>query len=305
MNNVKLNLLIERLVKEEIRKSLLREATLNLDEDVDYIFEKGFSKFFKKLLAGQRPNIRDVKAVKDVEFAVLDSSELPSEESKRAHAVNPVTIHCGLWFSKRSKGLYEPFAKKIYISVQTSAISALYKGFTSKDIEPDQQQSFKSETESATSTKSTIYHELSHWIRDSLSNKHIEKILGRASAAGIKNPNASLNIKNLGLPDTYMTNYEIDALIHNIKQFKRDMSEDEWNSLTFLDLIRMIPSINKVFNRLRTNWIEFYASSAGKNKPSWSRNWAKEFVKMLIKRMSRENLLGNNMRKMNYNNWRY
>ena len=66
-----------------------------------------------------------------------------------------------------------------------------------------------------------------------------------------------------------------------------------------------LPSINKVFNRLRTNWIEFYASSAGKNKPSWTRNWAKEFVKMLIKRMSREGLLGGNMRKMNYNNWRY
>jgi hypothetical protein len=303
MNNAKLNLWIDRIIKEEVRKSLISEATLNLDEDVDYIFKKGFSKFFDKLLAGEQPRKRNVMNFTDVEFITINSSELNTGEAKQAHAVNPVTIKCGLWFSKKVNGSYNPSTQEIYISVNSSALSALYKGYTATDIEPDNRESFRTETQTAHSVKSTIYHELSHWIRDSLKNRHIQKVLGKTDTAG--SASKAAKIMTGGLPDVYMTNYEIDALIHSIKQFKRDIPQDEWDTLTFLDLIRKVPTINNVFNRLRSKWIDYYAAGMDKSKPSWARNWAKEFVKMLIKRMSRENLLGNNMRKMNYNNWRY
>lgn len=300
MNSSKLNLLVERLAKEEIRKTLLGEATLNINKDVDYIFNRAFKQFYKDLFAGKKPYQSEVESGSaPVTFDYMRSRELPSATSKKASAVNPVTIFCGIY-----KGsFYNPTDKAIYISVNKSALRAYYDDITADDIDPEQLDSYRSETETTSTVKSTTYHELSHWIRDSLNNSHIGKMVNRIQSsmdAGKSQDSVVRKIKNQGLPHTYMTNYEIDALIHNIKQFKRDTPKAKWNSLTLLEMIRMIPSINNVYIDISKKYMAFYGSSGDLNKPSWRKDWAKEYVKLLLKRMYKEGLLGDNMKRMKY-----
>lgn len=300
MRSSKLNLLVERLVREEIDKSLLNEATLNLDEDVDYIFEKAFKQFYTDLFAGKKPNEHEINSNKaEVVFATLDSSELPSATSKKADSVNPVTIYCGIF----DRSLYDPINNQISITISKVYLSYLYQGNTELNLQPSEREAFRSQTKSTSTIKSTIYHELSHWIRDSLHNSHITKMLNRVDVekrAGKDIKSIVSKVKNQGLPDANMTNIEIDALIHNIKQFKRDVPDTEWNNLTFLQLIRKVPTISYLYDKLTDNYMSFYASSGDLRKPSWRKDWAKEYVKLLLKRMYKEGLLGDNMKRMKY-----
>lgn len=304
MSNGKLNLLIERLIREELKKSLLSEATLNLDEDVDYIYDKAFKNFFEKLLNRKFPELSAVMKKQNILLATIQSSELPSQLSQQATAVKPITIYCGIFFDTISH--YDVEDSRIVVKIAGQTLQAVYNGYTEKDFEEDIQKAFLADTSSPSSLKGTIYHELSHWIRDSLNNRHIEKLVGKiskkmASPLG-KGVDPSVrtsqiqNIKDQGHPDTYMTNYELDAAIHQIKQKKRDTDPDTWNSMSFIDMIREINGINTTYRRLTKKYMNHVSSQKFQLKPSWKKDWAEQFVKMLLKRMSREGLVGNKMK---------
>ena len=114
--------------------------------------------------------------------------------------------------------------------------------------------------------KGTINHELVHWIDDTLHNKHIQKTLEKA-----KETNGGI-FRNKPINMSYL---EIQAQIHNIKQAKRKHSEN-WDNITFGDLLEIIPSLGCINNNL-----------SFENKEQWR--------KTIRRRMYREGLLGKKM----------
>jgi hypothetical protein len=76
-----------------------------------------------------------------------------------------------------------------------------------------------------------------------------------------------------------MAFYEVDAQIHAIKQLKRTFKK-EWDNLTLLDLFYKIPSLRNIAKSLYFLGKDVY----------------KIWMKDLVKRMNRENLLGKFMR---------
>jgi len=123
--------------------------------------------------------------------------------------------------------------------------------------------------------KATIAHELSHWISDSLYNSQIKKTINLA----IK---LDKHIKEvLRVEDVNMSYFEIDAQIHGIKQIKRKKNK-YWDTYTLTDLFFMYPP-------LRATTTVLYNKYSKEVLDIWLKN--------LITRMNRENLLGKNMKK--------
>jgi len=121
--------------------------------------------------------------------------------------------------------------------------------------------------------KASIYHELSHWVRDSLGNSFLTKLVTRASETH------SPEIKNLGNPNVNMTTFELDAQIHGIKGIKQQ-NPDAYNNYTLLELFLEYTSLFSIYKTL-------YNRRDGSHKV-WLTN--------LLKRMHRENLIGKNMK---------
>jgi hypothetical protein len=125
---------------------------------------------------------------------------------------------------------------------------------------------------SPASIKGTIYHELSHWISDSIYNRNISKRLEIAQQSG------KLDILTK-YGSNLFTDYELDAQVHAIKQLKRDYKKD-WDKLTWSDIIEKKGSFDVIFKRLKT----------------LNTRDQEEYFKRMIKRLNREGLLGKKLR---------
>ena len=110
-----------------------------------------------------------------------------------------------------------------------------------------------------TAIKTSIYHELSHWIRDSLDNQSVRK--------AIKNRKAQIDSK-----------VEIDAQVHVISLLHQ-MYKEEWDSLTLLDLMQLKPALRVPFRTTKDNKKRF-----------------NQYQKDLLTRLNREGILGKNMK---------
>jgi hypothetical protein len=124
--------------------------------------------------------------------------------------------------------------------------------------------------------KGSIYHELSHWIRDTLHNNNIHKKLSDFHYSGDSSPKNIQKILYHGEETEYTTDYEIDAQIHAIKQLKRNYRSD-WDSLNFSDMLDLNASLKHITHALK-----------GNNLNRWMRK--------IKSRMYREGLLGKKMR---------
>ena len=265
---------------------ILSEAVLNLDDDVDYIFKNGgFESFFKNFDKGLKPFKELILSNRSIIlFNTIHSNRLSSEEAVAANKINPVDIDCG--FSNMGS-YYDPINKQIFISLDPHAFETFYTD-DDRELYIDSIKSFRNEFK-PTRIKSTIYHELSHWIRDSLHGKHIEKIISKAKLT--PHTDKKTKIKNLGLPDTYMTNYEIDALVHSVKQFRKDIPKEEWDSMSFKDLIDEIRSFKIIYNRIKDKSYDKQDYDIEDSK-----KWHKQWIKLIVKRLDKEGLLGKNMK---------
>ena len=115
--------------------------------------------------------------------------------------------------------------------------------------------------------KGSIHHELTHWIDDVFHNRHIEKRI---------NKQVELQTRDIGGIPVNATKMEIQGQIHNIKQLYNKY-KNNWDVLTFDDILNISPTLNTVNNSLPSNF-----------KERWIRD--------LKIRMNREGLLGKNMR---------
>lgn len=253
-------------------KTYLEEKTFSIDKDVNFIYRHFFKPFIDKLNKGKCDKL---------ESAAFYSTILKSNEAKMATKLNPVKIVTGTF---KDGSFYMPTEHMIQISFNYSAYTLMnmYDGSvinTIRALPPEQIKRFKQEI-NGSAIKSTIYHELSHWIDDTLHNKHITNTIKKALQ--VSDRQKQTNILAKGNLDPVASKYEINAQIHAIKKAKTQ-NKNIWDTITFNDLLTLIPALHSVYNVL--------LRIDKQNSSNSLEQWRKE----LKHRMSREGLLGKNM----------
>lgn len=251
----------------------INEKLFNVDDDVDYIIEKsGIEEFYNQVKEGKTPHFYEIIDDKEVAFLAIDSSELKSEDAIKANEVNPISIFIGFPNGKLGSH-YNPLDKYILVSPNRTAFKILYK--KEDDFLSDQElETFKNEFK-LERLKHALAHELSHWISDSLYSSHIQKIIDRANELN------DAEYMKLKKHDVNMTYFEIDAIVHSIKELKRQYTQEEWDQLTFREIMLEYTALSAVDKTLKSKYGLEIALI-------WQKN--------LFKRMQREGLLGLNMK---------
>lgn len=230
---------------------------MNFEDDVDMLYNI----FFKK----DYDEIEKTGSVKNVKFDKEEYSTefLNSPLAKKANKLNPCEI-----IINQAGNYYRPSNSTISFGVNLSALKFVMDNgginkkinVASEYLDESQSNSLKREFKEEI-IKGSIHHELAHWVDDTLHNKHISKSLEK----GVRNGNFGGNKINLHY-------FEIQAIIHNIVEIKRN-HENEWNVMSFNDLIKLSPSLYNIMMKLNYD-----------NKNKW--------IKKIKRRMYREGLLG-------------
>lgn len=196
---------------------------------------------------------------------IFGSGDLVSENAKSAHIINPIEIQVWNYVEHNA---YIPTLNKIQLGLVKPHVNVL---FNFHNLASNEYIRFRNEF-SIKRIRSTIRHELTHWIDDSLNNLHISKLVDRVSnmkgSEGMKMFLQGKDIVNL-------TDREINAIVNQLDQLKKDLGRGIWNQLTWDDLETLIGSA----------YSKHFSPEIGK-----------EFRKKLKKRMAREKILGKNMR---------
>lgn len=256
----------------------LLEKTFNITKDVEYIYKKAFDSIIKDIQKGVeigKTKYEDgsggVQIDKKYKF-IISSEDLPSKLSQEASKVNPVVIMVNF----EEGNYYNPSSRLINLAINFDALGWLYQNDRNIDsamfpLPNNQKKSFEGEF-STHKVKGTINHELNHWISDSLRGNFIGKTLKRAQETNNKNiwHGVSVNFSKM----------EIDSQVLNVKQYKRSLPKDVYDSLTLNDLFINVPSFGAILRSRSILWKDY--------EP-----WFKD----IIKRLDREKLLGKNMKK--------
>jgi hypothetical protein len=233
---------------------VLTEKLMEIDDDVDYIYDTYFRADLDRVWANNKI------AHNSFPKRTTDTSILKSPLCVKAHEINPTEIHINYgsnyYRSDQSKEL-------ISISVNSNLIDSAL-GFSTLDDFIRTYDTAKYDL-SEEKIKGSIHHELVHWLDDSLHNRHLSKSISKYYE---KN-------KDKNKVDVYLKTFEIQALIHNIKQMRRKY-EDQWDELTFEELVKITPTLYHLY-----------------------KNFTPEqkivFTRKIKTRMSREGLLGKKM----------
>lgn len=247
----------------------INEKTYRIGGDVDYIYKKLFQPYMK-LLPDIDKFINKVNKSNSV-FGEMNSDELKSKDCKKAHKENPILITAGVF----NTSSYTPSKSLIKLALNYSVIDVLNKHRSKEEIESmigsATSKRFFNEL-SEPNIKGTIYHELSHWINDTIHNRHISKRLDKS----LQFDDLSILLK---YGSTLFTDYEIDAQVHAIKQLKRNYKKN-WDKLSWMDIVSLKGNFNVIFTKLKTI-----------NKKEQT-----AYFKALTKRLNRENLLGKGLK---------
>jgi hypothetical protein len=245
---------------------ILNEKTFNVDRDVDMIWNKYMKGLADDFLKNPDKYLDLMGKASDGTWRLVrfSSAVLTSEDAKLAHAKNPIFINVGIL----NLNAYNWKEKKIDLSLNRKAVNVLR--YMTQEMVMDDYPLWIKEF-SKEQLKSAIAHELSHWISDSLHNRHLKK---RLSGNITEYNNLISKLGSINASD-----FEIDAQIHAFKELKRQ-HEDKWDEMTFDELIKLKPAMNHIVGALQTV-----------GKKTWDK-WNKR----IFGRMVRENLLGKNMR---------
>jgi hypothetical protein len=257
-----------------LKKYLVVETTIDIDQrDIKMIYAP-LQKYMRKLTENVKThNIPALKKTliqirKDGEYVGgprigeawllkrIKSSELKSLSARMADKINPITIFVG--FTK-DEPFYEPEMKIILVGLPLANLDWLIEPGSLEHIQDTDFLPFFKNFHSEQSAKQMIRHELTHWIDDSLRNRHILKkgLAGKLSkGAGAESANTPI---------------EMEAQISQVEQLKSDLGEKYW-SLTWQQFLKQIPDISSTIQEV----------------PG--------FKKLFLKRMWRENLFTDKMR---------
>ena len=252
-----------------LKKHLITEKTFRINEDVKFIYDKAFKRFVKDFAKGTVP-AKEQKWIVDLKpffLKVFESSDLKTKDAKAAHLVNPVRIEAGVF----NGSFYKPTEKYMRVGLPINAAHIL---LTKQDV-PENQRIYLNNEMKETKIKSTIAHELSHWISDSMFGFQITKLIDLAAELN------SGEVLKLHKRDVDLTYFEVDAIIHGIKALKSKLGNKEWDTLTFEQVGELYTALWSVIKKLG----------------NYGPGVVAIYKKMILKRMHREKLLGKNMRK--------
>lgn len=257
------------------KKYLLTEKTFNIKKDVELVYNKLFAGFIAEIKRKEYPPTEIIQGALNKSMGYsrdsMESSSLTSKSARAANAIKPIKIHIGVFPSPS----YNPKDNRINLTFSPSVLDILkqrgndLEGF----LKPNEMKRFKNET-SPNRIKASIAHELSHWMNDVLHNSNIEKVIDLAQEF------QDMDILKLGKEDVNMTHFEIDAQIHGIKALKQQYTTAQWNKFTIADMMDLYPPIYGTWEATKQYGKEV--------NDIWK--------KLLLKRMTREKLLGKNMR---------
>lgn len=267
----------------------LFEALFHLDDAVDYIFDEAFGKFFKGIEKYKRGDVNINEVLLRVrEFSMQNIvKNIKNPKIQEAMTIFPIEIKAAI-LTGRSR--YVPQKGIIELSlnptVYSKVINAVTDGMSYEDMVElerleGKERAFLYEL-SGEKIKTVIAHELSHWLDDVFHGRHLTTMstkMRKFLERGKQKEAEKLALRRQ--PYVYMTDYEINAIIHGIKQMKRNFSREEWNAFTLEDLIDMDSSLKLSHDRIMKRF--------GRNEVA---NWKK----FILKRLHRERLLGRNMR---------
>jgi len=253
----------------------LTEKTYRINADVDYIYNKVIKPTHKLYLDKKYDKFNQALRGSAI-LGHVKSSELKSKECQMAHALNPIDI---IMMFDSQGNYYRPDASAIHFTYNSQAIEILQATYYNEDaikklVGSHTFKRFMNEM-SVSSLKGSIYHEVSHWLNDSLHNKILTKTLDRAA----EDEGHASEIMNQGHENVNFTFFEIDAQIHSIKQMKRDL-KGAWKDVDWEDIINYKPAFWGVFRRAANS------------------NEYDEYIKNLVKRMNREKLLNKKLQKV-------
>lgn len=252
-------------------KKFLTEKIIPVDiSDINLIYKlfEPIVKEIDKILAIKDAKTKELELRKQGTFWVkypkilgaIPTSKLKSDAAKIANEINPISI---LAYSSVSSNVYFPGNHEMHLGFTKNAVQAI----THLDQIPEHQKKQLYSEFSEIKIKSTIRHELAHWLDDSLHNLHLTK------KALLQNPKKFSEYLKAGQKNINLGFVEVEAVVSQIEEIKRSMSQDEYDNLTWSDLVEKHPSLFMLNNELGANWRRKIAS-----------------------RLSREGLLGKNMR---------
>ncbi|MDX8383283.1 MAG: hypothetical protein R8M45_04320 [Ghiorsea sp.] len=250
-----------------------------MDKEVDYIFNKYYKEYFLKLQKVDTSHNAPYPV-----FAELKSTELAKHTKNpvliKANETNPIKIELnnklGNFYNYKKELVSININSQIHKFIDYHLYTNVPKGSTVLDLVSKQKgagnktqwiQDVKGEK-----LKNSIAHELAHWLQDTLHNRHLSKIMKRATNAD--NRNTGEQIRNQFHKSVALTDYEVDSHIHQIKQLKRNISDDVWATMSIMDMINQDSSLAGIYDSL-------------------IRKEKKEWLKHLAKRLNREGLMGN------------
>ena len=260
---IKLN---ESDLKNVIR-GVLKEKTYDLNDDVDMLYDTYFKKDIDKINTGGI-----------IYFNMFDKEKthtnvLYSEICRKANEINPCVIIVN-FDNNNPFNYYNPSENKISISIHKYAVDIILSDFGG-DIDKAAEKVSNGDTLknefSEVKIKSTIHHELTHWLDETFNNNSITKELSKNRLKIAKDSRYFMGKNNINTKY-----YEINAQINGIIQAKRKFSDEDWNKMTFEELTNIMTTLKTIKKQL-----------SAEEEKKWFRD--------LKTRMYRENLLGKNM----------
>ncbi len=259
---------VDMIIKKLLREALINEARVDINKDVDLLYNI----FFKD-------TIDDIKL-----NGVLNVNKI--NEDKTYHTSNLKTLYC-IEANDRNpcrilinysgsgwRNFYKPDENLISLGFNLNAINHVlgYGGdiISAASVIPNGEQLKGEFTEEK--IKGSINHELNHWLDDTFNNRHLKNKLDNRAKYG-----NDVFLKKQKVSDVNLSKFEIEGIIGNIVQLKRKYFS-VWDDLTINDLVSLSPSLGTI-----------------KKDLYFSGEWSK-YLKMLLTRMNREGLVGNNMR---------
>lgn len=209
----------------------------------------------------------------------ISSKELKSSTAKAANDINPISIKVYLFAPKGSRYLMKDSGATIEVGLPNEFMDFLNQSNLQFSSNASMYLQYMKNSITDVRVKSTIRHELTHWLDDSLHNMHLTKN-AKAFNALIKTGPAK-DVQDFytkavahGEKDIYLAPLEITAAVNQIAEVKRRIGEKRYNNLTWADLMEMVPSLGNLNARLGAEW-----------------------RKRMFTRLARENLVGTNLTK--------
>ena len=251
-------------------KSFITESMVNIDSRDIHLLYKPLDSIVKALNAMLKTPDRSYqrslghtlydkysKFVRKQDMFKFSSSLLKSPICKQAHDILPINIYAGII----KTACYIPEYKEIYVGISGNAFNF---ACLQLDALPQSQKSMMLSEFTEIRIKSTIQHELVHWIDDAMHNQHMSKRAGNHEqfakhVLGGKN--------NVGLGTI-----EVQAQVHQINLIRKKIGQARWDKLSWDKLLDFHSALRSLDNTLGAEW-----------------------RKIIKHRMAREGILGKNM----------